>query len=144
MAKFEVKVEGIKELQAALKAMGDDLCDALEEAVFQGASVVVKEAQENSKKGGSFPNLRTGNLYRSLADPGPVIVSKTQTRVEMAVGSSMDYARRLEKGFVGTDSRGRRYHQAPRPFLRPALDNNTEKIETEIKKRFATILERYT
>lgn len=31
------------------------------------------------------------------------------------------YARRLELGFFGTDSLGRRYAQAPRPYLRPAL-----------------------
>ncbi len=38
------------------------------------------------------------------------------------------YARRLELGFVGTDARGRRVSQGPRPFLRPALEANRERI----------------
>jgi hypothetical protein len=33
------------------------------------------------------------------------------------------YARRLELGFIGTDSLGRHYHQPPFPYMRPARDN---------------------
>jgi len=35
------------------------------------------------------------------------------------VGSNSHYARRLELGFVGTDSLGRNYNQLPRPHFRP-------------------------
>lgn len=44
------------------------------------------------------------------------------------VGSPRVYARRLELGFVGTDARGRRISQGPRPFLRPALEANRQAI----------------
>lgn len=37
------------------------------------------------------------------------------------VGSDVPYQPRLELGFVGADSLGRVYHQAPRPAFRPAL-----------------------
>lgn len=37
------------------------------------------------------------------------------------------YYRRLELGFVGRDSIGRRYNQPPYPFMRPALDDTVAK-----------------
>ena len=37
------------------------------------------------------------------------------------VRAGIPYALRMELGFVGVDSLGRHYDQAPRPFLRPAL-----------------------
>jgi len=45
------------------------------------------------------------------------------------VGTNLEYARRLELGFVGTDKLGRKYNQAPRPYLRPALEKNKEMIK---------------
>ena len=44
------------------------------------------------------------------------------------VGTNVEYARRLELGFVGADSLGRIYNQLPRPYLRPALHKNEKKI----------------
>ncbi len=45
------------------------------------------------------------------------------------VGAYLPYTARLELGFVGTDVLGRTYNQAPRPFLRPALEKNLEVIK---------------
>ena len=44
------------------------------------------------------------------------------------VGSNVEYARRIELGFVGADSLGRVYNQSPQPYLRPALEKNRSKI----------------
>ena len=49
------------------------------------------------------------------------------------VGSNVVYARRMELGFVGTDSLGRKYNQGPRPYLRPALHKN-EKVILKLLK----------
>lgn len=38
------------------------------------------------------------------------------------------YARRIEYGFVGTDSRGRNYHQAAQPYVRPAIDHTRDTV----------------
>ena len=144
MASFQVTVKGLDELRTKIKMIGDGMGDILEEAVFQGATVVVKEAQRNSARGGNdYPHRRTGNLFRSIPEVSPAIVSKTQYRVEVAVGSAAEYARRLELGFSGTDSRGRTYHQSPRPFLRPALDDNQDKVEAEIQKRLMLLIGRH-
>lgn len=66
------------------------------------------------------PRLQTGNYVRSI-----------NLRVDLAgitggaaatVGTNAPQARRLELGFNGTDSAGRRYHQPPYPHWGPALD----------------------
>lgn len=44
------------------------------------------------------------------------------------VGTNVVYARRLEYGFMKKDKLGRSYHQAPRPYLRPALEKNKAKL----------------
>jgi hypothetical protein len=76
---------------------------------------------------GEPPHKVTGNLQRNIAsdraqDLGDRIVGHFGVRGNVA------YARRLERGFVGVDSRGRNIHQGPRPFLRPALLENRDKI----------------
>jgi len=45
-----------------------------------------------------------------------------------AIGTNVEYARRLELGFVGTDSLGRTYNQKPRPHLIPAYERHRLKI----------------
>lgn len=49
------------------------------------------------------------------------------------VGSNVEYARRVEMGFVGLDSLGRRYNQKPNPYLRKALETNRKAIENLFK-----------
>jgi len=64
------------------------------------------------------------------ADDGVGQPTKELTGV---VGSNVVYARRLELGFVGTDSLGRKYNQAPRPYLRTALEKNRKEIKNIFK-----------
>jgi hypothetical protein len=64
------------------------------------------------------PRLQTGDYVRSmsvqttLGGGGPIATA----------GSSAPQARRLEFGFRGEDSLGRRYNQPPYPHWGPALD----------------------
>lgn len=52
--------------------------------------------------------------------------------VTIGIGTDVEYARRIEFGFVGADSLGRVYNQAAQPYLRPALDENESAILKEI------------
>lgn len=60
---------------------------------------------------GRFPFIRTGALNRSMD-------STKAKGLTAYAGSNMPYARRLEFGFFGTDSRGRTFHQPARPWAR--------------------------
>lgn len=66
---------------------------------------------------GEPPKKVTGRLFQSIA------TDKRESPLEVTgvVGTNVEYARRLEYGFSGTDAAGRMVDQAPRPFLRPAL-----------------------
>jgi HK97 gp10 family phage protein len=129
---FRIEIKGLEQLLNKFAAMEGQLDKILEQATAAGAAVVVREAAINSRKGGDeFPHRITGNLMRSIT----VIRKKgTPGRVEMQVGSAMEYARRLEFGFNDTDSKGRRFHQRPRPFLRPALDEHQDEIQREFEQ----------
>lgn len=138
---FRIEVKGIKELQNTFKQIDLELQQALYEAVSSGAAVVVREAKLNSERGGDeFPHRITGNLMRSIKE---VRIKGLGTRVESQVGSTMKYARRLEKGFMDVDRLGRRYHQPPRPFLRPALDENEAEVIEAFEKKIEEIIRRY-
>lgn len=70
-----------------------------------------------ASKPGKYPKLRSGDYKRSIEKV--VHRSASGKSIVGRVGSDSPYARRLEFGFVGTDSIGRNYNQAPRPHFRP-------------------------
>jgi hypothetical protein len=79
----------------------------------------------NPSKPGSPPHVGTGALRASVRS----LVKGNSAYVGVFHGAAAaKYARRLELGFVGRDGAGRLHHQAPRPYLRPALLNNKIKI----------------
>lgn len=61
---------------------------------------------------------RTGTLRRSIES------DIDQQTGDIIIVVTAPYSRRIEYGFVGTDSRGRNYHQAAQPFMRPAWDEH--------------------
>lgn len=77
-------------------------------------------------KEGEPPHVLLGRLRQSITH----VVKREARRVMAMIGTNVVYAARLEKGFVGTDSRGRNIHQGPRPFLRPALDSELKTFKT--------------
>lgn len=64
------------------------------------------------------PRLQTGGYVRSMT----VSTSLGPTGPTATAGSNAPQARRLELGFSGTDSLGRRYNQPAYPHWGPALD----------------------
>jgi len=82
---------------------------------------------------GKFPSLPgeppkkvSARLFQSLTGKA----YRDTTAIVGVFGSNVEYARRLELGFVGIDSKGRTISQEPRPFLRPTL---AEEIDTVIQ-----------
>jgi len=61
-------------------------------------------------------------------------VSQPTEKLTGRIGSNVEYARRIELGFVDVDSLGRKYNQKPYPYLRPALHKNEKKILELFKK----------
>lgn len=88
----------------------------------------------NPSKEGESPKLVTGTLRSNIS--GQVIKERDKVIGVLGVrkGPAEKYARRLEKGFVGKDSRGRTVNQGKRPFLRPTVAENKGKIMKELSK----------
>jgi hypothetical protein len=119
-----------------LKWYGDKVNQAVLEAgkkvIEQGCVIIESDTKASiglvppPAPPGHPPAAPTGALRRSIThDPSEVIAGKIVGRV----GTNLEYARRVCLGFVGIDSLGRHYNQAPRPYLRPALEKNRSKIE---------------
>ncbi|MCS3923827.1 HK97-gp10 family putative phage morphogenesis protein [Methanosalsum natronophilum] len=131
--KLEFKIEGFDDLQKEFEILGDKLLAEVEDAVIKSAHMVVRDAKINSKKGPpKFPSRRTGTLMNSIKI---LSAKKDRSQIAVDVGSDVEYARRVEYGFVGVDSKGRNYNQPPKPFLRPAIDENERIIKRKITKK---------
>jgi hypothetical protein len=65
---------------------------------------------------------RTGGYEREIITRGSDVLTRHPA------------SRRLERGFVGRDSSGRIYHQAPQPHWRPAIEIVRRKMLAQAKK----------
>jgi hypothetical protein len=99
-------------------------------AVLAGAQLLLTRIKANAS-GRPGPNAPTGDYRRSwtIADvqtgPGWAVAS---------VGTNAPQGRRLEFGFHGVDSLGRKYNQPPYPHVTPAI--------AFVEPLFAAIMER--
>lgn len=114
MADMTVNILGLPELRAKLEGMNAAIAGpAVAAGLMAGAKVLETAAKQNAP-------VVTGNLRRSIH-------SEQLGALEAAVGTDVVYARRVEYGFNGPDALGRVYHQPPRPYMRPAFDENKDK-----------------
>lgn len=141
---FEIKVTvlGAKEAADAFERLPDTIAaQNLEDAAVSGARLIVNKAKINVKK-------KTGTAFRSIhigghtdktpefdpsepySDIGGVEVSRERVKVE--AGTNIIYGPRLEFGFTGVDSLGRKYNQPAYPFLGPAYDSEKDAVVKEI------------
>jgi hypothetical protein len=81
---------------------------------------------------GQYPARLFGKLGQAIAHKEDKANLSTKIGVFRESAASA-YARRLELGFVGNDSRGRFYRQKARPFLRPALYIHKNRINAMLK-----------
>lgn len=142
MARSSFTLTGDKELQRQLSRLSDAARGkTLKNALVSGALLVVNRWKETSP-------YKTGNYRRSQhvggeGGAGGLEGNTTGTDiggqeigrdyVEVSVGTNVDYGRRLELGFVGTDSLGRTYHQPAGGQLRAAVESTKGDVEREIE-----------
>jgi hypothetical protein len=132
--------------------LGKKIAEAMAKDALSAAAVVLQTATKvELNKGGpgapsrppNPPHKQTGTLGRSIQiDDSKNFGPKPSVRV----GTKLVYARRLEYGFAGTDSKGRTIFQAARPYLRPALDRSKKKMQkaatAEAKRTFDKLARR--
>lgn len=121
-----VQMQGLDQLSLKVSYLKNAARAGLKLGVSEAAGIFEAAAKENVP-------VKTGNLRDHIH------IEQTVDQVELqqlAVSPTVEagnkygfeppYARRVEYGFVGTDSLGRHYHQAAQPYMRPAFDDNIE------------------
>lgn len=113
---IDIQWDTLREKLRAVAAVAGP--SALNPALMAAGWIVASDAKPRAP-------YKSGTLRRSIEpqEKGPG---------EVVVGSSVPYARRIEYGFMQADSRGRRYNQAARPYLRPAFEENKGRVRAAI------------
>ena len=91
--------------------------DAVHQAVVRGGAVLETMVKANAS-GRPGPRVITGDYRRSITRQS----TRTLGRSAVLVGTNRPQGRRLEYGFSGTDSLGRRYSQPPYAHFGPAAE----------------------
>lgn len=131
-------ITGIAALQKALDKVGRDVEDVLLTAAQSGALLVVNAAKQKAPylSGNLKRSLHVGTSEDGLEQPttGTDIGGESvgDGSVEVHVGTNVIYAHNHEFGTT----------VSPHPYLRPALDENRDKVKTEIKDAIAAQLRR--
>lgn len=114
-------------------------------AVFrESATRVMVNANTPEASGGKMP-VDTGFLRNSVAastdgmpeaDSGPpeLVFAKMKIGDKVWVGWTAAYARRMEYGFVGEDSLGRKYNQSGKGFLRTQVQRWSQIVDEVTKE----------
>ena len=128
-----VQMKGVDSLSLVTKRLIEASRQGLNHGVSEAAQLFVDEAK-------ALVPVDTGHLQDSIHAE---LLEQTDTRTVVAVtpayeesnpyGFEPAYARRIEYGFMGTDSLGRSYHQAAQPYMRPAFDNKQDEARQAIK-----------
>jgi len=139
MPAISIKVTGDRELIAKLKKLGDQTGGRmLETAVVSGALLVQNEAKR-------LAPVKTGNLRRSihvgghseeseLADSTGSDIegsSHSASEAHVLVGTNVEYGTYQEFGTSKIPAR---------PYLRPALDEQADAVQTEIREALKDLI----
>ena len=119
-------IGGYETVRESISRM-EDIEQVVARALVAGAQAVQNEARNRA------PRV-SGNLRRSI-NVGNVQSGGGHVSVE--VGTSEPYAARIEYGFKGVDSLGRRYNQDGRPYLEPAAEAKAQEVADGIEKAVA-------
>lgn len=115
------KIQGLPQLMKALD-------DVQKKALKNQAIALRLIGQEYANDTKAVTPWITHTLQRSIhIEPTSGVFQKGNGDQYVVVGTDVEYARRVEYGFVGKDKLGRMYHQAPKPYFRAAMDNNANK-----------------
>ena len=75
------------------------------------------------------PRVITGDYRRSIG----LVLTNVNGVPAAVVGTNAPQGRRLEYGFVGTDSLGRHYNQGPLPHWEPDLERTADELEKAVQ-----------
>lgn len=124
------EVKGEKDLIATL----DSIKNESEKTV--GTAMALAAVKVKNRARGRVPKV-TRTLERSIH---PDNLQVGNSKVTIDIGTDVEYARRIELGFAGTDSLGRRYNQPAHPYLRPALMDSKQEVQQDVSRAMKAMI----
>jgi len=118
----QVKIEGLREVNKALRDLGDDTKNAMKETHLEAARMVLPEAVR-------IAPFRTGNLARSLT----ATATRTGGRI---TAKATPYAGPIHFGWPARRIK-------PQPFVYEALDPRRDEVVDVYVKRLNELIEKY-
>jgi phage gpG-like protein len=141
--KWGAKATGVKETLQNAETMGLNVKSCVRSACWRLAGKIATQAKRNvqtlvipKSAGGTTTGRLAGSvtiaanfsnataMLGKKAEPSDGLQPPGGNKEDSPfaiVGSNVEYARRIEHGFVGQDSLGRTYNQSPKPYLHPAF-----------------------
>ena len=120
----KIQIEGLKETQAALRAVSDDLKNEMKPTHLKAAEVIVEGAKR-------YAPVKTGRLAASIR------AAATQTGGRVRAGSSaVPYAGPVHFGWPARRIK-------PQPFIYDAMDQRRDEVLKVYADRISKIIVRY-
>jgi HK97 gp10 family phage protein len=127
MPEENISMRGFKELEDALKQMGDEKAiKAMQGSMRKGMKIVLEDAKQNAP-------VSTGALRDSLK-VGAVNINRLKKSVIVQVITKLFYARFIEYGTALISAR---------PFMRHALEKNRAKVLSIMREDLNKRIERF-
>ncbi|WGL93768.1 HK97-gp10 family putative phage morphogenesis protein [Arsenophonus nasoniae] len=132
-----VEVKGLRELEYALKKLGDEIAV---KALRKAGSEAMKSVLEDMKMHAGYNALSNKEHMRDsikIRTNSRINDAKTQTVVTVRVGPSKQHAAKARFQEFGT------VKQIARPFIRPALDYNRQFVLNTLTEEIRNSIENY-
>lgn len=131
----DIQVVGAREVAAGLLADAAKVRGGLRTPVSQAGQELRRRIQARAS-GRPGPRVVTGNYRRSWSAESYSVPDGAA----VSVGTNAPQGRRLEYGFNGVDSLGRKYNQPPYPHVGPAADGFEPVFERMIDAYVSKVL----
>lgn len=130
MVEVEVKFEGAKYIERALKELGNarDVLSVLSSMLNAGAKVIGKDARRRAPR-------RTGDLAKKIHWRKAKSKSKTEVIWKVISGARQSHLVEFGTAPRRTKKGAYRGHVPANPFMRKAYDNNKKEVIASIEKK---------
>ncbi len=130
---FTVQIDAfVQKAKGRALAFAQEFCNDIGEATVEATPVITGNLRASwwgSLNAPVVPQEGQGNVGNLS-----MVTSELQLGDVYYMNNGAAYAMRVEFGFVGTDSLGRKYNQAPRSFVRSTLDRASSIAEAAAQR----------
>lgn len=140
-SKITVKVEGLADLERRMQSLSEDMANKIARAATAAGAAVIKKAaiQKVPRDTG---NLAKNIIAKRLPKSETELTSEHIVTVRKGRRTAKQKAAGLRDGYYGQFVEFGTVKMSPRPFLRPAFDNNKTQAVEAIKSRIEARLKK--